>query len=526
MKRLTLLCLFTGLIGGGKFSELRSEPIQLYNLQETINDTLWITDNKVIPEGETLHLAPGTLVLFDGPWYIEVRGAIMAEGTEYQPIIFKPSDTLGFSDTLEQRGSWHGLRFMGTASAGSVLRHCHFLFAKALDTDSLLQCGGVIHARGPVSVLFENCRFNNNRAWSRGGAVALFDGADLEFINCIFEDNATYNPQEGYGGAVYVWNAAPVFRNCIFRNNQAVWTGGATCMYYANPLINNCEFYKNFAYIGGGMAFYHCRPARTLCNNLVHGNQGLYFGGGISCNNASDPVFINNTLVDNLAMYGGGFYCNDSAAPVLFNTLIYYNTNLSGYGPVYIWDPLSHPDFYYCNIEGGNAAFAGSGGGAGYWGSFAHNIDIPPFFDSTVTWLYYPVDTSLVDRGTPASDTNGLHLPPYDFTGASRFVNGRVDIGVYERSGVKAEILAQKLSLSLSTDQITDQLMLRLADAPAASVEIRITDMHGKRVYYESQMHQGGEWRFAMNTRCLPSGFYMASIRVKGQMGAALFYVE
>lgn len=526
MKKLILFHLLFLWALGLKISELHSESIVSYRILVSSSDTLWITNNLVIPEGETLTLAPGTVVLFDGPWFIEVKGKIVAEGTENQPIVFKPSDTLGFSDTLEPRGSWHGLRFSGNGTSGTAFRYCHFSYAKALETDSLLKCGGAIHARDGALALFENCRFITNRAWSRGGAVALFDGADMEFLNCVFEDNATYNPQEGYGGAVYVWNAAPVFKNCVFRNNQAVWTGGATCMYYANPLIHNCEFTGNFAYIGGGMAFYHCRPVRTICNNLVHGNHGLYFGGGISCNNACDPVFVNNMLVNNLAIYGGGFYCNDSAAPVLYNSLIYYNISLSGYGPVYIWDPLSHPDFHYCNIEGGSAAFAGSGGGTGYWGNYTHNIDIPPIFDSTSAWLFYPADTSLVDRGTPASDTIGLFLPTYDFTGASRFVKGQVDIGVYERSGVKVERLTPKLDLMVSMDLTANTLVLRLANAPIAPVEIRITDMHGKRLYYESQLHQGGEWSFSMNTRCLSPGFYTATVRVKGQVGSALFFVD
>ncbi|MEJ5303349.1 MAG: T9SS type A sorting domain-containing protein [Bacteroidales bacterium] len=489
-------------------------------------DTLWIHDNLIVPEGQTLDIAPGTVVLFDGSWFIEIRGKIRALGTEQEPIVFKPADTLGFSDTLETRGSWHGLRFVGTNSEKSEFHYCQFWYAKALDSDSLLKCGGVVHARGAVSALFDNCLFQSNRAWSRGGAIALFDGADLEFRHCSFIENATYNTNEGYGGAVYVWNASPIFYQCTFSDNQAVWTGGAICLYYSNPLIHNCLFTGNFGYIGGGMAFYHCRPQRTICNNILFANVGLYFGGGISCNNACDPVFVNNTIVLNSASYGGGFYCNDSAAPTIINSLIYNNINYSGLGPVYIWDPLSHPNFHYCNIQGGSAAFAGSGGGSGYWGVFSNNIDIPPMFDSTVSWLYYPADTSLVDRGTPASDTLGLNLPSYDFAGDSRFVNGRVDIGAYERSGVKIEQIIKGYEVSVFPNPATDRVTFSLQGLPAGNFEIWILDSRGKRVFHSSETHLGGVLNYSMDLHCFSQGLYILRVKGRNWFGSALIIKE
>ncbi len=487
-----------------------------------VSDTLWIRDNIVIPEGQTLEIAPGTLVLFDDTWFIEVRGTIMALGTASRPIIFKPADTLGFSDTLEPRGSWHGLRFIGPSAEKSEFHHCQFWYAKALDADSLLKCGGAVHARGLVSALFEDCVFQSNRAYSCGGAVALFDGANFEFRNCLFSDNATYSLTKGYGGAVYVWNAAPVFYNCTFTGNHAVWTGGGLCLYYANPLIHNCTFNGNFGYIGGGMAFYHCRPQRTICNNLVYGNEGLYFGGGISCNNACDPIFVNNTITDNMAIYGGGFYCNDSAAPTVYNSLIYNNISFSGLGPVYIWDPLSHPNFHYCNIQGGSSAIAGSGGGAGYWGNYTHNIDIPPVFDTSVYWLYYPADTSLVDRGTPPSDTFGLHLPLYDLTGASRFVNGKVDIGAYERSGVKAEYPSVSLHVEVYPNPMKDKVTISLPNVSDGSIEISLYDTQGHRLFSNRQQHCGGGLSFSMDVRCLAQGLYIVRVKGKNVHGSAL----
>lgn len=522
-KRFTVILFYFTYLLTGTANPLKQDSEFMDNSR---GDTLWIYDNMIISEGQTLQLSAGTVVLFDGPWYIEIRGKLVAEGNEWAPIVFKPADTLGFSDTLEPRGSWHGLRFIGPTNEQSLLRHCHFIYAKALDADSLLKCGGAVHAKGNVSVTFENCVFHSNRAWSRGGAVALFDGANLRFIDCIFQNNATYNPSEGYGGGVYVWNANPTFINCKFIDNQAVWTGGGICMYYANPFIHNCTFTGNFGYIGGGMAFYHCTPLRTICNNLIYGNHGLYFGGGISCNKTSTPVFVNNTIVSNMAIYGGGVYCNDSSSPTIYNTLIYNNINLSGLGPVYIWDPLSHPNFHYCNIQGGSAAFAGSGGGVGYWGNYTHNIDIQPVFDSSVSWLFYPLDTTLVDRGTSATDTLGLLLPPYDFTGSSRFVNGRVDIGAYERSGVGAISLSKAFALSIFPNPVMDQLNITIPYVPAGSIVVEIFNGQGHKILTHLQQHKGGTWNFVLDVRSFHFGVYYVRVFGKGWSGAASMIKE
>lgn len=490
-------------------------------------DTLLVTDDVTVPAGSLFQIAPGTKVIFDGFYYIRIDGYMKALGNASSPILFMPADTLGFSDTLEMRGAWHGLRFIGNSSGpASMFVHCHFMFTKALDADSLLGYGGAVHANGQAEAVFEHCVFVNNRAWHRGGAVALLNGADFVFNDCEFSGNMTYNPNAGYGGAMFVENSDPVILNCRFISNLAVWTGGGICFYYSNPLVHNNVFSGNFGYIGGGMAFYRCRPQRTICNNLVYGNTGLYFGGGISCNIACDPVFVNNTICHNQATYGGGFYCNDSAAPTVYNSLIYHNINYSGLGPVYIWDPLSHPDFHYCNIQGGVAAFAGSGGGAGYWGNYSDNYDETPEFDPNSPYLYFPAGSSLIDRGTPSGDTTGLNLPSNDLAGSPRIYNGRIDVGAYEwwNVGMPANLMPV---LGVKVTPAPDRASLHInTDAPAGHYLLRLLDMQGKVLLSKSIIADGQGAGWHINVATLKAGHYILAISGNGRHGSCSFAVQ
>jgi len=77
-------------------------------------NTLWtsasspyvVTCDVVVPDGSTLALEPGTIVLLDPGCSIFVQGSLLAEGTEAEPIIFAPHDSASTSQqTLIAAGS-------------------------------------------------------------------------------------------------------------------------------------------------------------------------------------------------------------------------------------------------------------------------------------------------------------------------------------------------------------------------------------------------------------------------------------
>jgi len=147
--------------------------------------------------------------------------------------------------------------------------------ANAVDATALLdgftiQGGEAAHRGGGVYCMHShlrvvNCTFRANRAWKGGGMSTEFGGPTL--INCTFVGNTV----QGYGGA-------------------ALATKGGRLR------VINCRFFDNSAECGGAV---HCRghDAPLFRNCIFRNNQGRY--GGVMFIDEGNPTLINCTLVDN-----------------------------------------------------------------------------------------------------------------------------------------------------------------------------------------------------------------------------------
>ncbi len=250
----------------------------------------------------------------------------------------------------------------------------------------------------------------------------------------------------------------------------------------------------------------------VVSNNLVIDNTAEFFGGGISNGNCS-PTYINNTILDNsCSVGGGGFYCKDSVVPVLINNIIYGNEQYGGeINQVYLWDNLSQPHFYYNNIQGGVAAFAGSGG-ADFTGKYVNNIDQLPLFEnnSFVPALLSPC----VNSGRP--DTAGMMIPASDLAGNRRIVSDTIDIGAYE----------QQASLGIN-DQLSDVRFLQVYPNPTNSIvqiefeladadhiTLSVADLKGVIIdkIYEKHM-EAGHHKIKRDLKAHPGGTYVILLK-------------
>ena len=70
-----------------------------------------IEGDLIIPNGETLIIDPGCLIEFQDHYKIDVRGRLLAIGTEIDSIKFTVADTTGFHLHDVTDGSWDGLHF-------------------------------------------------------------------------------------------------------------------------------------------------------------------------------------------------------------------------------------------------------------------------------------------------------------------------------------------------------------------------------------------------------------------------------
>jgi len=440
-----------------------------------------VTGNIWINEGESLVINPGTRVKFLEPVIFNIWGTVNSNGTSDHPVFFTVADTNGFADSSQLKGSWQGIVFSHLVSStdSSLFKHTVFEYTKDLRNTGEFSWGGAITVNGFSKIRFNSCYFFSTHSWSGGGAIAMTSGSDILIQHCIFEDCRVYDSLTGFGGALFAREASPIIEHCTFTNNKGVWLGGGLCFYYSNPLIRFNEFKGNSAMIGGGISLVHCRPERVISNNVIHHNGPAYFGGGIACNNACDPFFVNNTIVHNVAAYGGGFYCNDSAAPTVINSIITNNYAYSGDGAqLYIWDIYSHPNFFYSNIENGLNGFAGSGALGGYHGIFENNIDTINCFDieSEFPWAL-SASSPLRDAGQP--DTAFLQIPEFDFADQHRIVNHRIDIGAFEWQSGEGEHPISSSLVKVSPNPSNGTFLIQLPISFDGLIQVALFDIQG-----------------------------------------------
>ncbi|MBU2650222.1 MAG: T9SS type A sorting domain-containing protein [Bacteroidetes bacterium] len=397
-------------------------------------DTVYVTDDISIPEGESLVIFPGTLIRFEGMYALYVRGSLQAQGLEGNPVIFKSGDTTGFSVDTLARGGWNGIRFYYTdpGADSSIMEYCIFHHGKAVSQDSLRNYGGALSIQFFDKVRIDHCTFEDNFAFYNGGAVYL-EEADVLIRNSVFTGNRCGPPYDpyGYGGAVCSDHSEVIILDNSFNDNYSTGVGGAVAIRFRDARLCNNSFTLNYSALGGAVGFLHYyENFHSQCNNLFTQNGSVFFGGGIACIDAG-PLFVNNTIAYNQSVYGGGLYVKDSLIPALYNCILWGNT-ASGPGPqVYLWDSYASADFYYCNVQGGWEMFAGSGGGAGYTGIYENNIQTNPEFTDTLSHdLTLSAGSPCINAGTP--DTTGLFLYPYCLAGNARVIGGRIDMGCYE----------------------------------------------------------------------------------------------
>jgi len=347
-----------------------------------------IQGNIQINNGTTLIIEPGVDIIFQGYYKLNVQGKLLAVGNSTDSITFTSADTIT---------GWQGIKFINTPDIGiSEISYCEITFAKGSTY------GGAIYFENYSAVVVSHCRIAKCSA-GNGGAIGCWTWSDPVIRNNLFE----YNSTGGDGGAIW-------------------------CMGSYSMQISNNIFINNTANSGGGIYCYVSSP--HISNNIIANNTAA-LGGGICANNNSSPALINNTIVNNSAENGGGLYSSLTSFPIVHNTIIWGNSASLNGQQVCIPDE-SDPSFYYCNIQGGQAAFYLNGNS--YFGNYQNNIDSNPLFVSSTTGSgvnYYAGtanwslqnNSPCIDNGAP-----NLSYPETDIAGNYRVSVCIIDIGSYE----------------------------------------------------------------------------------------------
>ena len=401
------------------YSQTPVPPGPISGTWDTVGSPYLIEGETTVEDGTTLTIEAGVLVEWQGSYTMFIQGQILAIGTETDSIIFTAADPLS---------GWKSIRFIDTPPGNDTSRfeYCVFEYGKAYGPHPD-NSGGALAAVNYSKFIIDHCLFDHNEAMEVnidipcGGAICLIASSPL-IKNSTFTNNLAIS-----AAAIICYDGShPLIYNNVFTDNFAdgngLWGhgyGGAIgCYIDSDPQIINNTFSNNLADHGGGAISLVENCNATISYNLIYNNTAGW-GGGIEIQDYSSPEITNNTIVDNTADEGGGIDIWTGGNPQFHNIILWGNTANVG-AQVYFMDNNSSADFYYCNIQDGQAGF----GGFPNVGAYIGCIDADPLFsgsgDYSLSWMSYPVvdptQSPCIDKGDPTMfDPDGT----------------RCDIGVY-----------------------------------------------------------------------------------------------
>jgi len=479
---LVLVLVFQVCFSNAQTFEVEGEVMGLWNA-----DTIKVTGDIFLPSGASLLIEAGVVVQFQGYFGFTVEGNLQALGLADVPVIFTVNDTTGNHNMYVPDGGWRGIIIIAENEEDNIIasfEYCHFEYAKTWEGDTISD-GGAVYISGPVAANFRYCTFFYNRAFLSGAGI-YFNGASPLIENCHFIGNkAGHLPVQenvyGYGGGICGLNTKAIIRRNVFFDNWSSGLGGGLSIDTGDPIIENNIFKGNDSPLGGGFGILRSQVSNTIANNLVDNNTSMFFGGGIALI-TTRATLANNTIVNNYATYGGGLYFNFESFVKVYNSIIWGNSSDGDYGgSVFIWDGISVPDFYYCNIERGIEGFDG----ATFLGEYLENIDEDPQFkeDGDHPWQLLPSSPSI---NTGTEDPSFLALPAFDLAGYQRVQLGRIDMGAYESDSMYSTGLpntrASGVRMQVFPNPVSSQAMINVWSDFKGSLNISLIDTKGQEL--------------------------------------------
>lgn len=475
MKRFLLFVLLVSCLS------VQAQTIQVQGLQSGTWDADTVLVVGDVSVYDSLKVMPGTMVLFEGFYSIEVgNGAsFSARGTESDSIVFTVADTTDFHKYEAEYGGWNGFQLR---KAGSfLLDYCVLEYGKAFPKGSWF--GGVLDINCCDDVRILHSTLQHSVAHERGGAICALD-SHVQMQGCAINYNTVYNDDN-----MYIYGGGGCFLRCDvemsemeFRGNKAPTIGGALSLDSCSLVLDRSVFVDNMGVNGGGLYLMRSEDKKCFMSNLLFDdNYSGHFGGGFAVADASPEIY--NVLVTNNSSEGvscNGVFFYGHCSSRLFNCIVYGN-----YAPeesqhfdttqMWVWTMDEYaPEFYNCLIEGGLKQI--------------HSAEIIQVFEGIIDADPMFVDAEHHDfrlqEGSPCRDAGLKETPSFvteglDLGGLPRVSNQCIDIGPYEYSGTTVLEHAATSRARLVGNPLRADSRIEFDEAVNGEVTVSFYDMTG-----------------------------------------------
>jgi hypothetical protein len=461
----------------------KAQNIEVSGLQSGIweADTVFVTGDIIV--ANTLNIAAGTTVIFDGFYSIRVEdnATLHALGTRTDSICFTVTDTTHFHVFNSGRGGWNGIRL--EKAGPSKFDYCRFQYAKAaLDGD---KDGGALRIYNCQEVEINHSTLFCNFSRQHGGALNA-EHSNVTIHDCNVSHNLNFSGDDAayymYGGGLRFINCEVELTGTNFHHNTGVNAiGGALSLDSCAVNIDRCKFEHNYGINGGGLYLIRSNHLGrgSITNSLFVNNISGHFGAGLALCDAS-PWIENLTVVNNhsIGVNCGGIFFYQYCEPILWNCIIYGNTNEAPLEePVQMWAWIyeeSKLQFYNCLVQYGLENITNNEAVSVYLNCLDED---PLFVDHGRENYHLSANSPCIDAGyTFETEDESL-----DLDGLWRVCGERTDIGAYEYSeaGISESSQNKKL-MYIVGNPITAASYAEIEVEKAGELTANIYSMNGK----------------------------------------------
>ena len=270
--RLSLVLLLLAIVSGAAHGEVVCGGIY--------NDTTWtvadspyrVTCDVVLFPGYTLTIEPGVEVVFSPGTKLNIRGTLIAEGTEANRIVFRSTEP-------GTKGSWRGIHIATSLGGSASIRYVAVSDAQIA---VYVECCG---KGGPVNI--SDSIFSNNVT-----ALGGYAGWKMLVERCTFENNthAVTSADKEIHDSVFINNEYGLYATERISVYSSTFTGNQVALYGGRGEVKYCEISNNDI---GIQAFFEGFDLSH--NNITNNDVGVILG---QYDTYSPPVEYNN-IYDN-----------------------------------------------------------------------------------------------------------------------------------------------------------------------------------------------------------------------------------